>query len=128
MASNAYRRYFDRTQDRLYPSTWGHVHEDCRDAIFNYLVYGYSPGGFLTAVLTNDLYRAATVADIENVNRLAHVVRFVVNALPCICYGNDEIMKAWMKRSDQEREQILIDARLLPTLFDIVRDPLMESI
>jgi hypothetical protein len=103
--------------------TWGHVHEDCRDAIFNYLVHGYEPGGFLTAVITNDLRRAACVADFENIERLGHVARFVAHALPEICTGSWNAMSYWMQLSEREREEILIEVRLLPTLFDVIKDP-----
>lgn len=116
-------RFFDRHMTLEHSRTWGNVHEDCRDAIFNYLVHGYEPGGFLTAVLCNDLYRAATVCDFENAKRLTEVARFIIHALPLACYGNRERMAEWMKLSEREREEILIELRLLPTLFDVIKDP-----
>ena len=121
--SGVYRSHFLRVMERDHDRTWHHVHEDCRMAMFNYLVHGWMPGGFLTAVLTNDLYRAAAQADCENIKRLAYVALWVQHALPSCCYGNAKIMKAWYERTDREREQILIDAGLLPTLFDVIRDP-----
>jgi hypothetical protein len=102
--------------------TWIHVHQDCREALFHYLLFGLNPGGFLTAVLTNDLYRASTVCDFENARRLSFVARVVLHALPPESFGNDQIMNAWQARTDQERERILTDLGLLPTLFDIIRD------
>ena len=80
-------QYFKRQCEQTHLRIWAHITMDCQEAIFNYLVYGWEPGGFLTAVMANDLYRAATVADVENIKRLAHVARFVVYALPHGCYG-----------------------------------------
>lgn len=119
------RRYqhFDRRMEREHPNTWSNVHQDCRHAIFNYLVHGYNPGGFLTAVMTNDLYRAAATADIENSKRLTRVANFVTQALPSCCYGSHAAMEAWRERTDQERELLLIDRALLPTLFEVIRNP-----
>ena len=56
-------KHFNQRMEDRHARTWGHVHEDCRHAIFNYLVRGWNPGNFLTAVMTNNLYRAAAVAD-----------------------------------------------------------------
>ena len=116
-------RYFDRRMDGAYSHAWSNVHEDCRHALFNYLVQGFDPGGFLTAVLTNDLYMAAGRADIENVKRLAWVARLVINAVPRCCYGSVKVMEQWMSRSNKERETILINAGVLPTLFEVIKDP-----
>ena len=115
-------RHFERCMERDHIPTWGNIHEDCRHALFNYLVKGWEPGGFLTAVLTNNLYRAAQVADFENRQRLAWVARWVTHALPQICYGSAEAMDQWMARTDRDREELLIALGLLPTLFEVIRD------
>ena len=114
-------RYFKRQCEQKYERSWGNIHLDCQEAIFNYLVYGWEPGGFLTAVMANDLHRAATVADVENVKRLAHVARFVVYALPHGCYGNYDQVKTWLRLTDQAREEILVAAQLLPDTFELIR-------
>lgn len=121
MTTDIRYRWFKNRMAQEHPRTWGNVHEDCRDAIFNYLVYGYEPGGFLTAVLCNDLYRAATVCDFENAKRLTEVARFVIQALPGACYGNREIMAEWMAKTNEEREQILIKGKLLPDTFELIK-------
>ena len=94
---------------------------DCQEAIFNYLVHGWEPGGFLTAVLANDLYRAATVADIANVNNLAYVAKFIVYALPQASYGSYEQVETWCRLTDQEREAVLVAADLLPDTFELIK-------
>ena len=114
-------QYFKRQVEQRCERSWGNIHLDCQEAIFNYLVYGWEPGGFLTAVMANDLYRAATVADVENIKRLAHVARFVVYALPHGCYGNYDQVKTWLRLTDQAREEILVAAQLLPDTFELIR-------
>ena len=94
---------------------------DCQEAIFGYLVYGWEPGGFLTAVMANDLYRAATVADIANVDHLAYVAKFVVYALPQACYGNYNQVEIWSRLTDEEREAVLVSLDLLPDTFELIR-------
>ena len=114
-------QYFKRQVEQRCERSWGNIHLDCQEAIFNYLVYGWEPGGFLTAVMANDLLRAATVADVENVKRLAHVARFVVYALPHGCYGNYDQVKSWCRLTDEEREAVLVTADLLPDTFELIR-------
>ena len=114
-------QYFKRQVEQKHLRIWTHITMECQEAIFGYLVYGWEPGGFLTAVMANDLLRAATVADVENVKRLAHVARFVVYALPHGCYGNYDQVKTWLRLTDQEREEILVAAQLLPDTFELIR-------
>ena len=114
-------QYFKRQVEQRCERSWGNIHLDCQEAIFNYLVYGWEPGGFLTAVMANDLYRAATVSDIANVNNLAYVAKFVVYALPQACYGNYDQIKNWLQLTDQAREEILVVAELLPDTFQLIK-------
>jgi len=118
-----YRGYFNRVMTREHNETWGYLTDNCKSAMFNYLLHGWEPGGFLTAVLTNDLYRAALVCDFENAKNLTFVARWVYHSLPRICYGDQARMNEWCSLSDREREQILISRGLLPTLFDVIQDP-----
>lgn len=120
--------HFEQRMTKWHPNTWANVHEDCRHALFNWLVFGWEPGGFLTAVLTNDLWRAAAVADTENTKRLAYVTKFVMHAVPLTARGTLETMRKWHNLSDRERETVLIEARLLPTLFEVIKDPLNDPL
>lgn len=114
-------RYFAKQCEQKHLRIWAHVTMDCQEAIFNYLVHGWEPGGFLTAVLANDLYRAATVADIANVNNLAYVAKFIVYALPQASYGSYEQVETWCRLTDQEREAVLVAADLLPDTFELIK-------
>jgi hypothetical protein len=109
--------------ERDHDSTWQHLHEDCRLAMFNYLVHGWQPGSFLTAVLINNLYLAAGRADHVNRMHLGYVTLWMIRALPGSCYGSQANMESWMARTDREREELLVAMDLLPTLFEVIRDP-----
>ena len=53
-------------------------------------------GGFLTAVLSNDMHRAVALADIESIREIRGIMLYVVNALPCDCWGNEAKVAAWL--------------------------------
>ena len=120
-------RHFERCMERDYDHCWQQIHEDCRHALFGYLVWGWQPGGFLTAVLTNDLRAAAGRADSANISRLGFVALFVSMVFPGSSHGSAGAMDAWMARTDRDREELLIARGLLPTLFEVIRDPSCES-
>lgn len=66
----------------------------------NYIVHGLEPGGFMTAMLTNKLYRAVNSADRNNQKIIPEIVRWIQIHLPITCYGTHENMKSWMKDED----------------------------
>lgn len=70
--------------------------ENLKLALENYIVHGLEPGGFMTAVLTNDLYSTVYRADAQNVSIIPHIVTWIHNNIPSICYGNSETMIMWM--------------------------------
>jgi hypothetical protein len=53
-------------------------------------------GGFLTAVLKNDLREAVFRADAENLRQLEAIVRFVHWELPGNCWGDAAKVEAWL--------------------------------
>ena len=55
-----------------------------------YVEEGYFPGGFLLAVLSNDLMGAFGRADSENLEAMPQIVRFIYNRTPCDCWGSVE--------------------------------------
>ena len=68
--------------------------------LLNYIGHGISPGGFLTAVLRNNLFAAYDRSD--NPQQIEKVVRFLQNDAPNACYGSDRIMQDWIARSGLE--------------------------
>lgn len=53
------------------------------------------PGGFLTAVLKNDLRDAAGRADSINAGLLYFYVGWLHNEAPMRCWGSPEAVRAW---------------------------------
>jgi len=62
-----------------------------------YVERGVRPGGFLTAVLKNDLVGAITRADEVNQAHIHDWVMFVLNELPIGCWGSEEKVELWCK-------------------------------
>lgn len=60
-------------------------------------------GGFLSAVICNDLREAVFRADDENLANLPAFVFYFYNNTPPKCWGSPEKMKAWM---EAKREQL----------------------
>jgi hypothetical protein len=56
---------------------------------------GTTPGGFLTAVLCNDLTKAVSKADDRNVELIPNYVRLLHNHAPSGCWGDDETVDKW---------------------------------
>lgn len=54
------------------------------------------PGGFLMAVLSNDLTDALGRADEENRANLFAIVNYCYNEIPFTCWGSPEKICAWL--------------------------------
>lgn len=78
------------------------IAERIRIGLQRYLNRGIPPGGFLTAVLSNDLARAAMTADRWNKQRIPEVVRYVYNHVPPDAWGSREAMREWQAKRLRE--------------------------
>lgn len=81
------------------------------ESLHNYVTKGWEPGGFVTAVLCNDLSGAVGQADHLNLPALPAIVGYVYNELPSPCWGSREKFEAWMKAA-RVREADAESARL----------------
>lgn len=61
-----------------------------------YVEHGVETGGFLRAVLENDLFGAVSRADLENRKALTNIVMFIYNTLPYQCHGNHIRVEEWL--------------------------------
>ncbi len=64
----------------------------------NYIVDGVETGGFLQAVLSNDLFEAFGRADGSNFDSMKEIVVFLYNDAPMACYGSADKMQAWINK------------------------------
>lgn len=65
-----------------------------------------APGGFLTAVIQNDLSEACATADDENLRNLPAYAAYLYNFAPMDSWGSKEKMKAWIKSRIIPNDQI----------------------
>jgi hypothetical protein len=77
------------------------VPEHIRGGLIRFVDHGILPGGFLQAVLSNDLPEACARADDENRPRLFAIVRWLWNEAPATCWGSPEAMRAWNAKHEE---------------------------
>lgn len=70
---------------------------DTREAIDRYVRDHLEPGGFLSAVLCNDLRGACERADTQNRPALWHIVNYLYNQCPANCWGSEARVTAWLE-------------------------------
>jgi len=66
-----------------------------RDGLTRWVNDHIPPGGFLQAVLVNDLARAVGKADSTNERLLSQYVRFLYNEVPDKCHGSPQRVFDW---------------------------------
>lgn len=92
---------------------WG-VQKDYADPMYNYLVYGFTPGGFLTSVLANDWHMAIVRSHPSNtIEALKAVTGWMHDCLPNAALGSYAAVAAWSTMEYAERTQILLEHRLI---------------
>jgi hypothetical protein len=57
-----------------------------------------APGGFLYAVLSNNLFKAISKADDEMLPLIPLLVMYIHWEVPASCHGSPEHVKAWMEK------------------------------
>ena len=69
-----------------------------------YVIDGVKPGGFLRALLANDLVHAVGRADDENIRLLPNYVRFLYSEAPADCWGSELQLSTWKGLEDVNLE------------------------
>ena len=110
---------------RLLDFTGYRMTEQSKESLYNYLVHGLEPGGFMTAVLSNDLYGACARADSANIDLLQKYALWIVNHAPYGSYGSAEMVRGWLGKNEYfERFQKDLVAERLRTPESALNDPL----
>lgn len=78
------------------------IPEHMQDGLKLYLDEGLEPGGFLYAVLSNNLADAVGRADATNQLLLPNYIRFLYNYAPSACWGSPEKVMSWMAAREKE--------------------------
>jgi len=71
-----------------------------RDGMRLYIEGHVETGGFLHAVLSNDLLGACERADDGNQRRLFSIVAWIYNEAPSTCWGSRAKVATWLSRGD----------------------------
>ena len=74
------------------------VPEHTVDGIVSYFTKGWEPGGFLCAVIDNDMKNAFGNADIENRARMFEIVSFLYNNAPAGTWGYPGAVAAYLDK------------------------------
>ena len=87
-----------------------------------YVRLGIEPGGFMKAVLCNDLHEAVSRADATNQRNLAAWVKWCYNNLPNEAWGSPERYSQWVKKAGQcgqaGREIVITEEDIAGTCID----------
>lgn len=76
-----------------YPGVSGDMFRIIRD----YVMDGMYPGGFVAAVLANNLFAAVARGDAESVSSLRAITLLIYNHCPGECWGCEEDVVVWMR-------------------------------
>ena len=92
-----------------------------QESLWNYLAYGLLPGSFMEAVLKNDFTSAMARADHTwNGRSFKDLARWVEKYVPYYARGNDDDIRDWIKLTDEQRRDIMIELGLRPGEFEIL--------
>ena len=73
------------------------IPENLKQSLDRYAEHKIPTGGFLHAVLANDLMEAVGRADDFNVKLLWDICNYVYNDMPITCHGSYKIVDEWLK-------------------------------
>ena len=71
--------------------------EHAVEAIERFVQNRFQPGGFITAILANDLREACCQADYINKHKIFEIVSYCWNEIPHTCWGSYEKVHTWLK-------------------------------
>lgn len=92
------------------------VDRDFGEPMYNYLVYGFSPGSFFTAVLANDFISAVARSHPANtMTALKKLTGWMRDCMPKEAWGNYHAVEEWTKLTWEERRTVLEANNLLYT-------------
>ncbi len=78
--------------------------EDVKESLQRYVDEGCPTGGFLLAVLENNLCEAFGRADENNLCAMFEIVSYIYNNLPGSCWGSKTKVNTWLETKAKEKE------------------------
>lgn len=73
-----------------------------KESLARYVEIKIECGGFLTAILENNLKEAIGRADHINIELIPHIVAYCYNSLPSTCWGSPEKVNSWLSKRNGE--------------------------
>lgn len=83
--------------------------EHMQHGVVDWIKYGAMPGGFLSAVLRNDLADAFARADLVNMACMRSWAHWLYHDAPAGCWGSDVKMKQWREHGGLSGLQARMD-------------------
>ena len=94
-------------------SQWD-VDQEYAGPMINYLVHGFEPGSFFTALLANDFIGAVRSSHPANtINALKKLSGWINEHMPTQAWGSYAVVKTWLELEDNQRRQVLERAQLI---------------
>jgi hypothetical protein len=88
-----------------YYHNWHLSNRDIAQTLEHYIMRGYAPGGFTTAVLAGDLFGAVAKADRWNKQNIPKIVTEVLASCPSVALGSYDAVEAWLNDEDSRRSK-----------------------
>ena len=79
------------------------VPEHAQESIENYLMLGWHPGGFMTAMFTGDLFTAAGSGDQANGPAMQGIANWIQHSAPHGSWGSYETVMNWCQDLEKRR-------------------------
>ena len=81
------------------PKDLARVLDRYHGGLARYIMRGVPPGGFLRAIIKNDLMGAVARADDDvSLNDIRGLVHFLYFCCPAPCYGSPQKFEAWIRK------------------------------
>jgi hypothetical protein len=80
-----------------------YVPPDLVGSLRRYIHHGAPTGGFLEAVICNDLMNAVGRADEHNIRILPAIVSYLYNEAPATCWGREDSFEKWIAMKAGEK-------------------------
>jgi len=120
----------DHSKQRLRETftEWGVDELDYMGPMYEYLINGFEPGSFFTAVLANNFMDAVRSSHPANtIPALKKLAGWITAHMPNQAWGSYDQVKSWIALADHERRKILEQHHLIYTTKEEVMLILKES-
>lgn len=82
--------------------------EETFEALRNYVVNHRAPGGFLTAVLSNDLMEAVLRSNPDSRFAIPKLCEYIYDHCPGDCWGSAEAVEKWISVPNTNHQRLRI--------------------